>query len=247
MRRIYQISIVDPNSLSSEGVKHALNGRGFHIANRWRSVDEAIDCASPDFHLDAILINQAKNALPCEHTMMDLRQAYPGTRIALIGESSDPERVRDAINAEFDGFILETINITAFPKAVELLMLGERVFPPLPLEAPVKTSSTALSKPTTSALEALEALSASEMRVLALLSNALANKVIAHDLGISESTVKVHVKAILRKTGSRNRTDAALLVQGIGAKSYLDDLAKKKINGVLKIPPLDGPSSTQRN
>ncbi len=244
MRRIYQISIVDPNSLSSEGVKHALNGRGFHIVDRWISINEAIDRAPPAFDLDAILINQAKNALPREHTMMELRQAYPGTRIALIGESCDPERIRGAIKAEFDGFILETIHITAFPKAIELLILGERVFPPLPLEAPVKTSSVVLSKPTTSALEAL---SASEMRVLALLSNALANKVIAHDLGISESTVKVHVKAILRKTGSRNRTDAALLVQGIGAKSYLDDLANKKINGALKIPPLDRTSNAEMN
>ena len=244
MRRIYQISIVDPNSLSSEGVKHALNGRGFHIVDRWRSVSEAIDSAPPASYLDAILINQAKNALPCEQTMMELRQAYPETRIALIGESSDPDRIRDAIKAEFDGFILETIHITAFPKAIELLILGERVFPPLPLETPVKTSSASQLKPTTLALEGL---SASEMRVLALLSNALANKVIARDLGISESTVKVHVKAILRKTGSRNRTDAALLAQGIGARSYLDDLANKRIKGVLKMPPLDGRPSIERN
>ena len=244
MRKIYQISIVDPNSLSREGVRHALNGRGFHIVDRWRTVDKAIDCAPPAFDLEAILINQAKNALPREHTMMELRQAYPGTRIALIGESPDPERIRDAIKTQFDGFILETIHITAFPKAIELLILGERVFPPLPLETPVKTSSVTLLRPKTAALEAL---SASEMRVLALLSTALANKVIARDLGISESTVKVHVKAILRKTGSRNRTDAALLAQGIEAKPYFDDLASKKIEGVLKFPPLDGASSMERH
>ncbi len=244
MRKIYQISIVDTNSLSSEGVKHSLNGRGFHIVDWWKSVSEAIDCAPPAFYLDLILINQAKNALPHEHIMIELRQAYPGTRIALIGESPDPERIRDAIKAEFDGFILETIHITAFPKAIELLILGERVFPPLPLETPVKTSSVTPLKPTTAALEAL---SASEMRVLALLSTALANKVIARDLGISESTVKVHVKSILRKTGSRNRTDAALLAQGIGAKSYFDDLASKKIGGVLKFAPLDGASRIDRH
>lgn len=240
MRKIYQVSIVDPNSLSSEGVKHALNGRGFHVVDRWRSVNEAIDCAPPACCLDAILINQTKNALPGEQAMMELRQAYPGTRIALIGESSDPDRIRDAIKAEFDGFILETIHITAFPKAIELLILGERVFPPLPLATPVKTPAVSQLKPTTSALEGL---SASEMRVLALLSNALANKVIARDLGISESTVKVHVKAILRKTGSRNRTDAALLAQGIGARSNFDDLASKRIMGVLKMPPVDGRSA----
>lgn len=244
MRRFYQISIVDSNSLSSEGIKYALNRRGFHIVDRWRSVDEAIDCAPSAMCVNAILINQAKNALPGEHVMTELRRAYSGTRIALICESADPDRIRYAIKAEFDGFILETMHITAFPKAIELLILGERIFPPLPLETPAKASAVALSKPTFSALEAL---SASEMRVLALLSSALANKVIARDLGISESTVKVHVKAILRKTGSRNRTDAALLAQGIGAKSYFDDFAKNGFKGPLKIPTIDGASSMERH
>ncbi|MDB5664060.1 response regulator transcription factor [Cypionkella sp.] len=243
MRKIYQVSVIDSDSLSSEGVKHALSGRGFHIVNRWRSVSEAIDCAPPAVNLEAILLNQAKNALPCEETVTELRRAYPGSRIALIGESSDPDRIKDAIKAEFDGFILETIHITAFPKAIELLILGERVFPPLPPDATVKQPPDGRLNPTTSALETL---SASEMRVLALLANAMANKVIAQDLGISESTVKVHVKAILRKTGSRNRTDAALLVQGIGAKPYLDELANKKLNGVIRAPSLGRASSIER-
>lgn len=219
MSIIHQISIVDANSLSSEGVKCALNGQEFHIVDRWKSVNEAIEGAPPAVSLDAILINRAKDAMPREHTMTKLRQVYPGTRLALIGESDDPERIRSAIKAEFDGFIRESIDIMAFPKAIQLLILGERVFPPLPLDIPVSPSPIGPLKPPTSLLEKL---SASEFRVLALISNALANKVIARDLGISESTVKVHVKAILRKTGSRNRTDAALLAQGIGARSYFD-------------------------
>ena len=229
MSKIHQISLVDPNSLSSEGIKYALNKQGFHIVDRWKSISEAIESAPPTTHLDAILINRPKDALPRDHTVTELRQAYPGTRIALIGEPDDPERIRDAIRAEFDGYIRETIDIIAFPKAIQLLILGERVFPPLPLEPPVNTSHVAPLKPPTSALEKL---SASEMRVLALISNALANKVIARDLGISESTVKVHVKAILRKTGSRNRTDAALLAQGMGVRSYRADLANEKFKGM---------------
>lgn len=231
MKNVYNIALVDANSLSSEGAKYALNGGRFHIVDLWRTIGEAIDCAPVAINLGAILINQAKIALPCEHAVMDLRRAYPGSRIALIGESSSPERISDAIKAEFDGYILETIHITAFPKAIELLILGERVFPPLPLEA---TGETSFEGPENPQALALEGLSASEMRVLALLANAMANKVIAQNLGISEATVKVHVKAILRKTGTRNRTDAALLVHGIGAKSRFEELADKKFNGGLK-------------
>jgi DNA-binding CsgD family transcriptional regulator len=63
-----------------------------------------------------------------------------------------------------------------------------------------------------------EELSPSQMQVLALLANAYPNKLIARELGISESTVKVHVKAILRKTGARNRTDVALRARGLAAE-----------------------------
>lgn len=231
MSRVHQISIVDSNSLSSEGIKHALSRQGFNIVNRWKSVDEAIECAPSSISLDAILINQPKQALPRAHTVSELRKAYPGTRLALIGESDDPDRIRDAIKTKFDGFIRETIEITAFPKAIQLLILGEPVFPPLPLDLSGDNSPIAISQPPTSVLEKL---SASELRVLALISNALANKVIARDLGISEATVKVHVKAILRKTGSRNRTDAALLAQGLEARSYLESLTNEKTNGAQK-------------
>ncbi len=54
-------------------------------------------------------------------------------------------------------------------------------------------------------------LSEREVQVVNLLCNGSPNKIIARELGISEATVKVHVKAILRKTRARNRTEAALL------------------------------------
>ncbi len=42
-----------------------------------------------------------------------------------------------------------------------------------------------------------------------------ANKIIAHELGMSESTVKVHVRNIMRKMGATNRTQAAYKAQGL--------------------------------
>lgn len=50
-------------------------------------------------------------------------------------------------------------------------------------------------------------------RVAALLHRP--NKLIAHDLGISEGTVKIHVRRIMDRLGAANRTAAALLAAGI--------------------------------
>jgi DNA-binding NarL/FixJ family response regulator len=52
-------------------------------------------------------------------------------------------------------------------------------------------------------------LTARERDVLALLKQGKPNKLIAHELNVSESTVKVHVRNTMRKTGTTNRTEVA--------------------------------------
>jgi DNA-binding NarL/FixJ family response regulator len=57
----------------------------------------------------------------------------------------------------------------------------------------------------------MQPLTEREMEVLQLLAQGLANKQIAHQLGISEHTVKFHVSAIYGKLGATNRTEAVRL------------------------------------
>ena len=73
---------------------------------------------------------------------------------------------------------------------------------------PVCTSNgTARSKMET------RSLTPSEQRVLELLRDGKPNKVIARELDIEETTVKVHVRRILKKLNAANRTQAALVAQ----------------------------------
>jgi DNA-binding NarL/FixJ family response regulator len=53
-----------------------------------------------------------------------------------------------------------------------------------------------------------------EMEVLEFLAQGLSNKVIAHELGINDTTVRVYVRSILHKLGVQNRTQAALFFSG---------------------------------
>jgi DNA-binding NarL/FixJ family response regulator len=55
-----------------------------------------------------------------------------------------------------------------------------------------------------------------QLEVLALLKEGKANKIIAHQLGMSESTVKAHVRNIMRMMGVRNRTQVACSTQDWG-------------------------------
>ncbi len=97
-------------------------------------------------------------------------------------------------------------------------MLGESILPfkvvrslmeraPQAGNQPVQDDCVAESK--LSELTACK-LSAREAEILGCLTKGEANKVIARRLDITEATIKVHVKAILRKIGATNRTQAAM-------------------------------------
>ena len=62
----------------------------------------------------------------------------------------------------------------------------------------------------------LESLTPRQKETLALVMQGRSNKEIARALGVIESTVKTHLKVIMRKLGARNRTDAARIATQFG-------------------------------
>ena len=64
-------------------------------------------------------------------------------------------------------------------------------------------------------LERIQTLTPAQMRVLVAMQDGALNKQIAYDLGLSEVTVKAHVKAILKKLSVPNRTQAILMLARI--------------------------------
>jgi DNA-binding CsgD family transcriptional regulator len=81
-------------------------------------------------------------------------------------------------------------------------------------------------------------LSSREAAILDGLVQGAPNKVIAHQLNITEATVKVHVKAILRKIRVRNRTQAAIwaMSRQPAAKNGAENCFPSRLNGAAKLP-----------
>jgi two-component system nitrate/nitrite response regulator NarL len=108
----------------------------------------------------------------------------------------------------------------AFVKSIELVMTGEVVFPrafqtsalDVKSERGCNTEAADEDAGEISASEDTCAapLSPRELAILHCLISGHSNKSIARKLDIAEATVKVHVKAILRKIGVQNRTQAAI-------------------------------------
>jgi DNA-binding NarL/FixJ family response regulator len=136
----------------------------------------------------------------------ELRQAFAETPIIVLSDASvalQPSSIRAAISCGAQGYI-PTAN-TTMPAAVAAIRLVKDGGTIAPVDM-LLTKTTTASKPSSEATQS--ALTPRQMMVLSHLRQGKANKIIAYELGMSESTVKVHVRNIMRRMGATNRTQA---------------------------------------
>jgi two-component system nitrate/nitrite response regulator NarL len=140
-----------------------------------------------------------------------LRSSAPDAKVMLVLESSgliDPPQRILALSP--DACIFNVPSRDILLKAAELTLLNQRVLV-LPTAAVVETGEPLLlSESSSPTINDRDQLSPRERQVASCLALGNSNKVIARLCKISEATVKVHLKAILRKTHLQNRTQAAL-------------------------------------
>ncbi len=205
------------NSLVTIGLKHLLEGTGFAVTAT--ATDEnSLSLGGPSTVSPLVIIDGSGLPGQIVETARTLKSRYPDAKIAVIADSFDLSFVRQARGAGIDGFCLSSSEREVLIKSLELVTLGETVLPTylmtLLLEA---TSLTPEVEPHVQAGTELDAsdprlrrLSSREAEILHCLTEGAPNKLIARKLDVAEATVKVHIKAILRKIGAANRTQAAM-------------------------------------
>ena len=155
-------------------------------------------------------------------SIRDLKAHCPSARVILLTDALDPEAVPKLCRSGVDGFCPTNMERHALVKAFEMVMLGETFIPAaigLALldqarRAPAVSLASAAAVPANDTLRLLNKLSEREAQILRCLTLGASNKVIARELGVAEATVKVHIKAILRKVKASNRTQAAMWAAG---------------------------------
>src|ERR1700730_13059882 len=81
----------------------------------------------------------------------------------------------------------------------------------------------------------LVTLSRQQVRVLMILSEALLNKQIAYELGVSEAPIKAHVSAILQKLGVESRTQAVIAAAKIAGGQWRPGTAAQRSSTSLRL------------
>jgi two-component system nitrate/nitrite response regulator NarL len=156
----------------------------------------------------------------------EVKRLYPSCRLVLLLDVMSPQQLVAAVRCGVSTIVHKHSSCEALIGTIRLVLDGATVLPSgllsvllealnLPTAIPTVAAKSAHADPASSAPPAAFGLSERELSVMRSLRDGLSNKEIARRLDISEATVKVHVKAILRKTRARNRTQVAILASKI--------------------------------
>lgn len=121
-------------------------------------------------------------------------------KVVVVAPKFNFERMVALFNKGARGYQLENVSPAVMRSALQIVALGEFALPSTLAEHLAGTPKDGGVIP----------LSAKEMVVMRCLARGFANKEISRSVGITEATTKVHVKAIMRKLGVTNRTQAAV-------------------------------------
>lgn len=146
-----------------------------------------------------------------------LRTAAPQARIVLLTSDMSDSTLKAALFSGLDGHLSKATGVEVLKDALLLVRDGAVVFPQQAASLVLQAQS--MVGPSPADLVATTAdLSRREIQILACLLAGQSNKSIARKLDITESTVKMHFKNVMRKIGAQNRTQAAVwaIQRGIG-------------------------------
>lgn len=200
------IGLIASSEIVRRGLSEILSTRDFTVVWSGISAAEFYDKSASEA---AVVVMAVEPEADISEASAQLADACPEARHVLVADDFDLESVVFACEHAIDGLLLKGAPAEQLACSLRLVALGERVLPGLVADYLVRNRSTvphAAIKDNGLCFD----LSGREVEILRQVAEGNANKVIARQLGITESTVKVHVKAILRKLRLANRTQAAL-------------------------------------
>ena len=156
--------------------------------------------------VELVLLDLAMPGARGFSALLHVRGEYPQVPVVVISSNDHPRVIRRAQQFGAAGFIPKSAPAEDMGAAIRAVLAGGSWFPPMAAERSEADAALAAK---------LAQRTPQQFRVLLCLADGLLNKQIAHELGLAENTVKVHVTAILKKLECYSRTQAAVLVKSL--------------------------------
>jgi DNA-binding NarL/FixJ family response regulator len=140
-----------------------------------------------------------------------LSQSASGVPIVIVGDREDSHQVGEALLLGARGYIPTTLTARVVVESLRLIQAGGTFVPACAFSEVLTQRRSERPEPAPKAMFNLAGLTPRQREVFDLLRRGKPNKIIAYELSMCESTVKVHVRQIMRKLQASNRTQAAFL------------------------------------
>jgi DNA-binding NarL/FixJ family response regulator len=199
------IVIIDNRALVRDCLAHCLQAAyighqvfAFATLADWTKVHD--DFPTPSVILLYVQTRQRK-ALDDSDDVEDLARAAVNGPLIVISDVEDGSRIMRAIESGARGYIPTSMTLGIAVEAVRLVEAGG-TFVPISVMSSFQNPGNGEN----------QLFTARQIMVVEALCRGKANKQIAYELGMCESTVKVHIRHIMRKLKARNRTEVAMMV-----------------------------------
>ncbi len=203
-----KVLIIDDHRLFREGLQSLLQRRNIEVVAAVGDGYEGIRLAK-ELSPDIILLDMRMPIIDGISVLIQLNKLELNLPIVMLTTSSNEQDLLEALKNGASGYLLKDMEPDALVTALRDIDAGKTVVAPHLTSVLVRliqgdTTRTEIQGP-------FSDLTPRESEILKLIADGQSNKLIARNLGISDGTVKLHVKAVLRKLEVHSRVEAAVM------------------------------------
>jgi DNA-binding NarL/FixJ family response regulator len=175
--------------------------------------------SNPD--LDLVLLDLNMPNTTGLQGLLELRNEYPTIPIVVISAEQEKQQILQTISYGAVGFISKSSSVETIADSLESVFNGNVCLPSDIIRSPSRPEEPKSNKDFQILPEKMKLLTRKELMVLKHLTLGEANKYIAYEMNISETTVKSHVSSILKKLGASNRVKVVIGSANVDFDQYL--------------------------
>lgn len=216
-----RVLLIDDHALVRRGMEELLRSRGVEIVASAGSGEEGIRLAQ-SMNPEIILLDIKMPGLSGIDTLNRLRELGLKMPVVMLTMSREDADLQGALRGGAQGYLLKDMDPEELLPALEATLRGDNVVAKemVGTLARIVQGNGATTEHAAPSEAPFAELTPRELEILEYVASGLSNKMIARELSITDGTVKLHVKAILRKLGLHSRVEAAVLAveHGLGRK-----------------------------
>ncbi len=214
-----RLLVVDDHTLFRRGLTALLSqDERFEIVGEAGDVSEALRVL-PSARPDLVLLDNHLPGVKGVDAIASFKDGNAELRVMMLTVSEDEDDLAKALQGGADGYLLKTSESDQLCDAIVKVTEGQSMVSPQmmgKLVAALRGQTAAPALPPQPEPQAIDKLSPREKEILLLIAKGQSNKVIARELDIAETTVKIHVQHIFKKLDLSSRVQAAVYATSLG-------------------------------